>query len=141
MTPLKLTADPETFEDRQGAAANTLAELAKWEHCTHDEASHSTNFSDAVERFIGRGHAPTFVWSDYHDEPASYAWQVFCQTVSDAITMDRGEVADALADAERRLENGVGKPSASDGSKGQWRSSLSARINTYQWLLEGEAND
>lgn len=130
--------DPETVEQRQLAAAKTLADVAKWPHCNHDEASNVNDFDKEVRRAIDKGRAPEFTWSEYHDSASSSGWQVFCQTVADAILMDRDEIADALADAEHRLENDVGKPSATDGSKGQWQAGLQATINTYRWLLEGD---
>lgn len=140
MTTLPYTETPETFAERQAGAAQALANLARWPHCQHDEASNVNDFDDTVRRAIDRGRAPAFTWSEYHDAPSSYDWQIFCQTVADAIVLERGQVEDLLDDARHRLENEVGKPSATDGSKGQWRASLNAKIQTYQWLL-GEGDD
>lgn len=95
------------------------------------------SFNETVATAIKRDRVPAWIDQNTFGDYDTYAWQVFVQTASSAILDDKSTVEENLANARQRLESGDGKPNSSDGSKGQWRASLTTQIKTYEWLLLG----
>lgn len=134
---------PQTFEQRKEAALHTLASLAKWCHCNHEpdeiegrnvNAGSVWSFNDEVEKAVNKGWVPEFEANTFGDYD-TYGWQIFCESLASVATLGEEEVRDRRDEAQRKLDEGVGKPSATDGSKGQWRASKLSEIRTYNWLL------
>lgn len=126
---------PETFAERKRAAVQTLAELAKWPHCRHDEAHSVNDFDAVVEKRAGYGHIPDAVLREGRSGPVNdYKWQIFAQTLWETVGRDRAAVEEMLAE-ERDWTNTT---KATDGSRGQAQAAHRARLLTYEWLLEAD---
>lgn len=80
-----------------------------------------------LEEYVGR-----------FDVHTNYGLQAFFSTLSTHFIhgdSDLEDICEALAEEQDELENGVGKPSATDGSKGQWKSWKKSTIRAYLWVL------
>lgn len=134
----RIVKDHETIQQRKRLAVAAMAEVAKWEHCTHD-VSRTNDFNHEIESQWRMGQVPPYVWDEEREEPKSYAWQVFCTTLSDTVGRKPQDILRMKAEAERTLRQGRGKPTATDGSQGQWRAYHLIRIVTFDWVLHGES--
>lgn len=81
----------------------------------------------------------------YHPEGYSETWgihgeyflQIFFSTGKNIIDDDLSaeEVRERIEEKRHVLEEGIGKPTATDGSKGQWKAANKHAIKSYRWFL------
>lgn len=126
-----------TFQERREAMLSTVISLAKWPHCNHDEASNVNDYNKTVMSAMNRGDAPTVMLVERDGELTfqSYTWQMATAELKSSMFLSEQEAHERLDNLKRKFENQEGMPSATDGSKGQWRSAMTARIETLAWLL------
>lgn len=144
--------EPETFEERKRAFLGAMQSVAQWPHCRHTKEDVSAmksinkdvgsvnDFEGEIEQKIlnptKRGAAPAFLMSGHSNtRTGGYGWQMATVEFKTAAWLSEEEAAERLVDLEEKLRNKEGMPSATDGSKGQWRSALTSRIRMLKWLL------
>lgn len=136
-----------SYEERLTDAMSTVRELSKWCHCNHTKddldvdtlspnAGSAWSFDGTIESAIERENVPEWVGPSNLGSYDTYTWQCFTEEIIDAALRTREENAERLEELRYKLEYGVGKPTTTDGSKGQWRSALTSKIRTLEWLLE-----
>ncbi|MFB6237025.1 MAG: hypothetical protein ABEH81_01505 [Halopenitus sp.] len=123
------------IQERKQDIVSALQELAKWPHCNHGSVN---SFDGAIIRLAKQvSIPPQIVTVNYKNELtiSEYKWQMATQEWADHMFEDESFLRERRDSLKHRLSEGIGKPSATDGSKGQWRAGLKGRIFALDWLL------
>lgn len=123
----------EITERKQGVLT-AITRVVKW---SRDDES----FEDTIRYQARKGRIPVSVFSLSRTGELrfqSYKWQMACAEWGRSLLRSESTVSERRDELQHKLDNGIGMPSTTDGSKGQWRAALKARIFALDWLLGDE---
>lgn len=126
------------MKDKKHDIVSAMQELAKWEHCNHGNNGSVNSFDHTIIKLAKRAAIPPQMVTVRGPDSlmiSSYKWQIATSEWADHIFKDESFYKERRDSLRNKLNKGIGKPSATDGSKGQWRTALKARIFALDWLL------
>lgn len=139
-----MSKSPETYHERKKAMVRLLQELAQWPHCNHEEVENSRtqNFELTVKRALMKpsthkaGPPVLLTFRSWPSHPfQNYGWQMATEELVGTLFLNENEARERLEELQTKYKNKEGMPSATDGSKGQWRAAMLSRIQTQKWLV------